>query len=107
VWLGAGDSVVVRSAAPTRNTSACLVADDFTALRGALAPMAGPNSHATELYLIWPTAYVAADSALMYRSDATGADRRLSAILPAPTADRPAVCDSLAQPHAGAAEPPK
>jgi murein L,D-transpeptidase YcbB/YkuD len=107
VWLGAGDSVVVRSAAPTRNTSACLVADDFTALRGALAPMAGPNSQATELYLIWPTAYVATDSALMYRSDATGADRRLSAILPAPTADRPAVCDSLAQPHAGATEPPK
>jgi murein L,D-transpeptidase YcbB/YkuD len=100
-----GDSVVIRSAARNRNTSACLIADDLAALRGALATSTADDSPATELYLIWPTAYVGADSALMYRHDVTGADARLGARLPATPMEVPDVCDTLAEVHAGAAVP--
>lgn len=102
--LLAGGSVIIRSAALRRSASACLVADDFTALRGAIAASTLPNSPATELYLIWPTAYVAADSALMYRSDATYEDARLGAELPALTANRSTICDSVAA--SASASPP-
>jgi len=101
--LAAGDSVIIRSEAQSRNTSACFIADDLAALRSALANSVAEDSPATELYLIWPTAYVGADSALMYRPDVTGADARLGARLPVPTVNRPDVCDSLAAVQTAAA----
>ncbi len=96
IRLAGGDSVVIRAADKGRNVArACLVADDYAALRDALVPRAGAYAPATELYMVLPTAYVSGDSALMYRPDASGADARLGAVLNMPEANQSAMCDRL------------
>lgn len=96
IHLARGDSVLIRAPAASRGASACLVVDDVDVLRSALAAPVSTLSPATEMYLIWPTAFVAPDSTLMFRQPGTDADARLDAQMPRPSATRPPVCDSLA-----------
>lgn len=91
--LAKGDSVTIRGNASHGEGAACLIADNLAGLRTVLTVPGVPGSSATVLYLIWPTAYVAGDSTLMYRHDATGADARIGASLPAPRVNDSAICE--------------
>jgi len=96
IQLAGGDSVVIRAVNKGRSGArACIVADDYAALRDVLVPRAGAYAPVTELYLVSPTAYVSGDSALMYRLDASRADVRLGAVLNMPEANESAMCDRL------------
>jgi murein L,D-transpeptidase YcbB/YkuD len=101
VHLLSGDSLIIRGADARGGAAACLISDDIAALRRAIGIPKPSRAPATELYLIWPTAYVAPDSALTYRRDLTGADARLGAKLPAMSANSSPICDSLPASHDG------